>query len=754
MGSITEVFGPVNSCAVIAFAKSSSTTSEILPSTCDYLLWYARDKENVKFHQPYAVKNLGGDGGGEYSKLRLADGAKRQLTDEEIANPNFTPEGAKVFRHDNLVSQGFRQYTTVPFGFEGRTYHSGPQLNWKTTVEGLRRLAQAERIEARANSLAYVRYFDDFPVFAIDTTWSDTGIAGRRGEKLYVVQTTPKVIERCLLMTTGPGDLVLDPTCGSGTTAYVAEQWGRRWITIDTSRVALALARQRLLTATFPFYKVKEVEVDTQLHPETEQSDGVAPTDQSANPSQGFIYKTVPHITLKSIAQNVALDPIFAKHQLILNEKLAALNATLKIVTSDLRQQLAAKVREKERREGKKAVTDADQRRWLLPKEGWKEWEVPFDVDEDWTPELQAALTAYQAAWRAKMDEVNACIAASAKQEELVDQPEINKAVVRVSGPFTVEAVMPAEESLEGESPIAGAPEELETFGSDDPEAEPLHGGPDESTNAEAYLDKMLRLLRVDGVRFPNNKVIHFTRLEPRSGDYLHAEGEWQTEDGQSHTVAVSFGPQFGAVTSKQVEECLRVAYRRGYDDVVFAGFSFDDAAQAALQANEEDSYAKVRAHMAHIRPDVNMGDLLKETPSSQIFTVFGRPRTEVRPTNDGLFVIDMQGVDIYNPVDNTILPTNADKVAAWFVDTDYDGRTFCITQAFFPDKKAWDKLARALKGVIDEEQFAGLSGTLSLPFPVGLHKRAAVKVIDPRGNEVMRVHRLLGSGEVAYADA
>jgi adenine-specific DNA-methyltransferase len=426
----------------------------------------------------------------------------------------------------------------------------------------------------------------------------------------------------------------------------------------------------------------------------------------------------------------------------------------LKTVPPDLRQRLAAKLREKERRDGKKAITDADRRRWLLPKEVWKEWEVPFDVDEDWTPELQAALTTYRAAWRAKMDEVNACIAASAEPEELVDQPAIDKDVVRVSGPFTVEAVLPVEESLDGESPIAGAPEALETFGSDASGAELLHGRSDESANAEAYLDKMLRLLRVDGVCFPNNKVIHFTRLEPRGGDYLHAEGEWQTEDGQPHTVAVSFGPQFGGVTSKQVEECLRVAYRRGYDDVVFAGFSFDDAAQAAIQANEEDSYARVRAHMAHIRPDVNMGDLLKETPSSQIFTVFGRPRTELRPSEDGLFVIDMQGVDIYNPVDNTILPTNADKVAAWFVDTDYDGRTFCITQAFLPDKKAWDKLARALKGVIDEEQFAVLGGTISLPFPVGPHKRAAVKVIDPRGNEVMRVHRLPGSGGTAYADA
>jgi adenine-specific DNA-methyltransferase len=572
----------------------------------------------------------------------------------------------------------------------------------------------ANRLFEATSKLRYVRFVDDFPCLPLTNVWTDTGSSGYRDPNIYVVQTTDKVIARCLLMTTDPSDLVLDVTCGSGTTAYVAEQWGRGWITIDTSRVALALARQRLLTATFPFYKVKEVEVDTQVHPETGQPHSLAPTNQAANPSQGFIYKTVPHITLKSIAQNVALDPIFAKHQPTLDEKLAALNAALKTATSDLRQSLAAKLREKERRKGKKAVTDADRRRWLLPKEEWREWEVPFDVDEDWTPELKTALTAYRAAWLAKMDEVNACIAASAEPEKLVDQPAIDKDIVRVSGPFTVEAVMPAEASLDGESPIGGTPEELEAFGSDASGAEPVHGRPDESTNAEAYLDKMLRLLRVDGVRFPNNKVIHFTRLEPRGGDYLHAEGEWQTEDGQTHTVAVSFGPQFGAVTSKQVEECLRVAYRRGYDDVVFAGFSFDDAAQAAIQANEEDSDARVRAHIAHIRPDVNMGDLLKETPSSQIFTVFGRPRTELRPTNEGLFVIDMQGVDIYNPVDNTILPTNADKVAAWFIDTDYDGRTFCITQAFFPNKKAWDKLARALKGVIDEEQFAALAGTVS----------------------------------------
>ena len=498
--------------------------------------------------------------------------------------------------------------------------------------------------------------------------------------------------------------------CGSGTTAYVAESWGRRWITIDTSRVAVALARQRLLTGTFDYYKLKD------------ESKGVA---------GGFVNKTVPHITLRSIAQNTALDPIFAKHEPILAEKLETLNLALAEVTPEIRAGLLAKLAAKEQREGKKAVTDADRRRYQLPKTAWKEWEVPFDTDPDWPEVLGEALTDYREAWRGKMDEVNTCIAASSEGEELVDQPEVDRKKLRVSGPFTVEAVQPAEESLDDHSPIGGEPEEaLDTFDAHEP------------TNAEAYLDGMIRLLQNDGVRFPNNKTMKFAALDPLEGDILHAEGRWEGNDVE-RGVAVVFGPQHGPVTAMQVEKCLPIASRRGYDELVFAGFSFDGAAQAAIQ---DDPNPKVRIHMAHINPDVAMGDLLKETPSSQLFTVSGLPRTEIAPTGDGEYIVKMEGVDIYNPVDNTVSSAGSDKVAAWFVDTDYDGRTFCITQAFFPDKKAWAKIARALKGVIDDEGFEKFSGTESLPFPAGEHARAAVKVIDPRGNEVMRVHDLRGT--------
>jgi adenine-specific DNA-methyltransferase len=439
---------------------------------------------------------------------------------------------------------------------------------------------------------------------------------------------------------------------------------------------------------------------------------------------------------LKSIAKNVGLDSIFVKHKPILEEKFITLNQSLAQVTSELRQRLTYKLLEKEKREGKKSITDADRRRWNLPKAAWQEWEVPFDTEAEWPDPLNSALLAYRQAWRAKMDEVNACIAANAEPEELVDQPEVVKGVVRVAGPFTVEAVMPAEENLE--SPIGGEPDDLETFA----EAPELTVPPEnEPANVEAYLDTMLRLLRADGVRFPNNKVLQFSRLEPFQGEYLHAEGEWETEAGKTHRVAVSFGPQFGPVTAYQVEAVLPVAARRGFDDVIFAGFSFDGTAQAIIQ---DDPNPKIRCHLAHIRPDVNMGNLLKETPSSQLFTVFGSPRTKLNgPNPEGEYTIEMEGVDIYNPVENTLLPTSADKVAAWFLDTDYDGRTFCITQAFFPDRSAWDKLSRALKGVIDEARFDALSGTISLPFTPGKYKRVAVKVIDPRGNEVMSIHRI-----------
>jgi len=706
-----EVYEKDNFIAMISFAKTASQTAKLLPSVFDYILWYAKDISQVRYHKIYRPKEMLAGGKKAYHWIELTNGQRTKI-DTYQKDLDEMKGQYKVYRADNLTSQSGGPTTNYPVEFEGSTFSSGPGF-WKTNQDGMNRLLKTRRLTAIGKTLSYVRYIDDFPVFPSSTAWIDTAIAGYGEKKTYVVQTNTKVIERCLLMTTDPGDLVLDPTCGSGTTAYVAEKWGRRWITIDTSRVAIAIARQRLLTAKFDYFKLK---------------------DKDKGVGGGFVNKTVPHITLKSIAQNVALDPIFEKHEPVLAEKLKILNEALKAGTPEIRKKLKRKLLEKERNEGKKAITDADRRRWDLPKNKWEEWEVPFDTDPDWPEALRDALTDYRRAWRAKMDEVNECIAASAEKEELVDQPEMERGVLRVSGPFTVEAVQPPEERLDETSPIDEPEGDLETF---DVQGEPI--------NVEAYLEKMIRLLRNDGVRFPNNKEMRFKRLDPLESDVLHAEGEWENGKDDERRVAVSFGPQYGPVTAKQVEDCLRAAYRRGYDEIVFAGFSFDGAAQAALQENQDDPDSKVRAHLAHIRPDVNMDGLLKDTPSSQLFTVFGLPRTSVESAEDNQWIVKMEGVDIYNPVENTITPTGAEKVAAWFLDADYDGRTFCICQAFFPDKSAWAKLAKALKGVVDEEAFAKFSGTISLPFPAGKNRKVAVKVIDPRGNEVMRVHTLEG---------
>jgi adenine-specific DNA-methyltransferase len=713
---LEEVFGSNNYIATITYKTSIGLGSAFIDPVSNYLLWFAKDISAAgrKFHKLYQTLVLGEAGATRYTKTELATGDQRLLSPEEVENPEMIPKAERPLTDQGLTSRTGTETTKFPVQFQGREYR--PTVGgWRTNNEGMGRLLKSERILKAGDTVRFKKFFDDFGAIAISNFWADVGggIQSRSDPKIFVVQTANKIIERCIWMTTDPGDLVLDPTCGSGTTAYVAEQWGRRWVTIDTSRVAIALARQRLLTAKYDYYELKE---------------------PASGPSGGFHYKTVPHITLKSIAQNQALDPIFARWEPILVEKLTALNAALQYLTSEVRTKLLTRLAEKERREGKSAITDADRRRWILPKERWDEWEVPFDIDPDWPEALQATLLDYRQAWRAKMDEVNATIAASAPQEELVDQPRVLSGVVRVSGPFTVEGVQPIEETLELDTPIGGEPEELEPFGEDEP------------VNAEAYLDKMIRLLSQDGVRFPDNKVVKFTRLEKIMSSLLHAEGEWgmglspapfPEGQGSQRKVAVSFGPQYGPITAKQVEECLREAYRRGYDDLVFAGFSIDGAAQAIIQ---EDSNPQVNCHLAHIRPDVNMGDLLKDTPSSQIFTVFGLPRVVPTLLPGGEWQVDMQGVDIYDPVTNTIQSSGASKVAAWFLDSDYDGQTFCITQAFFPDASAWEKIARALKSTVDPERFEAFSGTKSLPFSAGEYNRVAVKVIDPRGNEVVRI--------------
>ncbi len=761
-----EVFKPENFVSVITVSKTSGfgdTTT--LSSVGDYLLWYAKDKPQLKYRPLFWLKDDDSPFAKDYRAVENpAVGERRAMTSAEFESPSIVPSELKRFGLTATSSQGATPAGTFPIEYHGKTFQLGGDQHWKTSQDGFRRLISANRIHARENSLRYVRYLLDFPVVPMTNNWIDLRWGFDAGEKRYVVETNPGIIERCLLMTTDPGDLVLDPTCGSGTTAFVAEQWGRRWITCDSSRVALALAKHRLLTAKFDYQQLRPLSAeDVARNPH-----GTWLTDPTGKvPGKAtFACKTVPHITLKSIARNTSLDPIFARHEPILATALERLNREVAKVGAPAKEKLVEKLIAKHRESGANAVTDADTRRWLLPdthptlirsvqankpfkgitpkqaesyraaipKGGWKEWEVPFDTDPNWPQTLQDALTTYRAAWRAKMDGVNACISANAVMEELVDKPETVKGVVRVSGPFTMEGIIAMEEGLD--TPIGGAPDELDTF-----------DGDAAVQNAEAHLDKILRLLKVSGVDFPGNKNMKFSRLDPlTSAALIHAEGEWMDGDQNERRVAVSIGPEIGNVSSMQVEDVIRVANRQGYDDVVFAGFGFDASAQDAI---ESASHPKVRLHMALIRPDVAMGDLLKTQPGSQLFTVFSAPRVK-GPTKqaDGEFTVEVEGMDVYDPVSNTLFPTDKERIAAWFLDSDYDGRTFCICQAFFPDKSKWAKLAKALgsTGVIDEDAFGALSGLKSLPFPrpqrfgKGESWRVAVKVIDPRGNEGLRV--------------
>ncbi|MCP4200950.1 MAG: helix-turn-helix domain-containing protein [bacterium] len=742
-----EVFGSQSFCSLICVRKTAGASSpyaktNVIASVSDYLLWYCKNPADIKYRQLYRRKPRPKRGSiGMYQWVQDSrSGERRRIGRNEAVSSDL-----QIFRIDNLTSSGYVSTCTFDADFEGQLTLLPRRLHWKTNRGGMRRLEGAGRVIRSGRSLAYVRYLDDFDVVPLNNSWEDTASGGFTGEKLYVVQTNSKVIERCILMTTDPGDLVVDPTCGAGTTAVAAEQWGRRWVTIDTSRVAVAIARQRLLCEKF-----------------THHASRGGSRGPHEDPGTGFKYQVSAHITLGSITKNTNLDPILEKHQGVLEECATACNAALAGVSGGIRSKLADKLAHKQRSEGKNAVTEADQRRWLLPPQNrdrsektrgktttdfdaqaWYEWEIPFDTDPDWPEELREAVEAYRLGWLSKMNEVNECIAANGDQVELVDQPEPTKGVLRVSGPFTVEGVRPEELSIGEEGLFDGTPNTFDESAGKD--VDPLPQS--DPQNLTAYLTRMVQLLRSDGVTFPNNQHRKLARIEPlfessdSGGELIHAEAIWDGEDDDTaNHVGIGFGPQYGPVTALQVEELIRASRR--YDELVIAGFSFDASASGVIQ---ESSHPRLRIHQAYIRPDVNpaMDGFLKETPNSQLFTVFGQPEISTSQNGDGEWVCELVGVDIYDPLTSEVKSTGASKVAAWFLDQDYDGRCFCTTQAFFPDQKAWDKIAKALGSSADPEAFAAFEGTESLPFKAGKYNRLAVKVIDPRGNEVMAIHEL-----------
>ena len=626
-----EVFGEDQFVSIIAFVKTTSSTSDELSSVFDCLLWYAKDVREIKYHQIYSQKFRGGVGATGYSRVQLSDGSIHPASKfEDDEGELVLPLGASIVALDNITSQnpGSRYDVTL----NGRKFRPEPGY-WKTDEPRMRRLLAAGRIGSTTNKLAYIRRFKDFPYFPLANVWTDTlGQNQFGGTKQYVVQTALKVIQRCILMTTDPGDLVLDPTCGSGSTAFVAEQWGRRWITIDTSRVPLALARQRILTATYPWYELKE---------------------DSRGPAGGFVYKReqnnrgeeiggiVPHVTLKSIAND----------------------------------------------------------------------EPP-------------------------------------KEEVLVDRPELDKSITRVSGPFVVEATIPTPVDYEGDG--------VEDSG---------------TVTAEAYdsfVDRMLDVLRrnpklqlgggraveLRNVRPPTKSMSIAAEAIVDSGSLPGATLSDVIDQAEEHRgdrltlsskpVAIAFGPENGAVSEKLVYNAGKEANARNYAHLFVIGFAIQPNAREMIENAE--SVIGISATYVAATPDILMGDLLKTMRSSQIFSVCGLPEIRITQakkadkSDPDRYTVTLLGLDTFDPVSMDSTSLEGKEVPAWLLDTDYNELCFHVTQAFFPGTGAWENLKRALRAEYSESVWDHLNGTDSAPFEASLETKIAVKVIDKRGNELMVV--------------
>ena len=634
-----EVFGAKNFVSNINFQSMTPLESGNIENVFDYLLWYARDKEALKYRNIFMEKPLEADG--EFKFIEVEDGKYRELKPEERMELSKHAQLDLIFKRSVLESSGFTKSCTFRFEFEGRPFDPRGGKSWRTNPEGIETLKRANRLFILGSKVYYKLYYRDFPYMSLTNGWADT-MAGYAEPKRFVVQTHPKVIRRCMLMTTDPGDLVLDPTCGSGTTAYVAEQWGRRWITCDTSRVAVTLAKQRLMTAEFDYYDL--------AHPD----EGVG---------SGFHYRSVPHVTLKSIANN---------------------------------------------------------------------------------PEIREGMT---------RDQIDMAIARNADQESLYDQPYIDKSRVRVTGPFTVEAVpAPTVRSLddievgspEAQSASGKAQQSLADFRH---AATPLLDASVSRSGATLRHTEWRDELLKTGLRGKGGHHIDFSRVEPLAGTrWLHADAE--TKGAKPERVVISFGPEHSLLDPRQVESAWQEARtlipRPAM--IVFAAFEFDPQA-----AKEIDELTKEKTGMtflsAQMNADMLTEDLKKKRASNQSFWLVGRPDVDLRQIvkgdHKGKWEVEVQGFDYYNTRTGTIDSGDTSKIAMWLLDTDYDGRSLYPRQVFFPIADAdggWARLAKNLKAEIDPELIEAYRGTVSLPFEPGEYKRIAVKVIDDRGIESLKV--------------
>ena len=681
---LDEVFGPDRFIVLISFQKTGGLESDFLSNTVDYVLWYCRDREACKARNLFVERKAGHTSLDRYDQYQDSEFETRALTRAEKSGDSFV-ELTKRFQLFPLYSDGESEGASRTFEYFGETYSIRPGTHWKTTQLGLQRLAKAGRVEKTRNTIRYKRFVSDVPMLPLTDRWESTQIGT---ERIYVVQTALEVVKRCVLMTTDPGDLVLDPTCGSGTTAYAAEQWGRRWITIDTSRVALALARARIMGARYPYYlladsregQLREAEV-------TEKAPSEMPTHLDVR--QGFVYERVPHITLKSIANNAEIDVIREEYQVKLEP---------------LRQQLNQSLKTK-----------------------WEEWEIPQEADEKWpkqVKDLHAKLWQERIAQQRAMD---ASIAAKAEFEYLYDKPYEDNKKVRVAGPFTVESL---------------SPHRVLSVGDDD-ELIQKSGTFSGDTDDEAdFVEMILENLRTSGVQQAHKEdKITFSSITPWPGYFVCAEGKYTEGNGKAGAekrAGIFIGPEFGTVSRPDLVAAAREAGDAGFDVLITCAFNYD------AHSSEFNKLGKIPVLKARMNADLHMSEELKNTGKGNLFVIFGEPDIQILKAKDGQIQIKIIGVDVFHPTTGEVRSDGAEGIACWFVDSDYNEESFFVRQAYFLGANdPYKALKTTLKAEINEEAWSTLHSDTSHPFDKPKSGRIAVKVINHLGDEVMKVFKV-----------
>jgi len=690
---LDEIFGSQNFMSIIAYRTKIPLGTTFLANIYDYIVWYAKEKPSVKFRKLYDERQAGE--GTQFNKVRLPN--LKEVSFKDFGYEfEALPSQASVFRATDLVSTGLTESCVFDFGLEGKEYKPKSGKSWKTNPKGMDRAIKARKIMGGKTMPSYRFEYNDFPAQEYANVWTTTqGASGKR----YVVETSDRVIERCVVMTTDPGDLVLDPTCGGGTTAFVAEKWGRRWITCDTSRVAITLVKQRLMTAGFDYYRLR--------YPH----EGL---------KGGFVYLTVPHITLKSIANNPDIDTIYEARHPAIASALAALNTTLK----------GQKLRHRSPQGGRKgewidflatAKTHKLANGETTPADALLEWEVPFDWPEDWPPAAAEPFKAFHTARLAMQAAMDASIEAHAEQETLYDKPEKDETRLRITGPFSVEAVpAPTVLSLDDSTPPAEADASVARSG--------------ETSRQALWRGELLKT----GIRGKGGAMLKFTELEAIPGcKHLHASGSLETGE----RAVVSFGPEHAALEQKQVERAIEEAQTLVPRPkiVVFCAFTFDPEAAKDI---DEMNWPGVTLLKAQMNTDLLTEDLKKARSSNQSFWLMGQPDVDLRREGDE-WRVEVNGFDYFDPRSGELVSGGKSKIAMWSLDTDYDGRSLMPHQVFFPmagAKDGWNRLRKTIRAELDEDLLEQFHGTVSLPFKAGENRRVAVKIVDDRGIESLKI--------------